>query len=206
MHPSILFRSRDIVGRQGAPNDLPKKPHSKLGRLALLLIEIWGSLTALAIIALLVFESLAPINAFLWHMRHGNTVSFDGHVFHLPRSWYPEPAAVPGELFLRRAQFGGASVSSIALAIYPKTLDDQAASDRIAAMTGSLNKIQSSSNTWTAETLRGRKLTFHCTVSTLAGVEESLTCQAADSNLTLIAIAVGPTARSQTLDIIETSE
>lgn len=182
------------------------KPHSKRGRLILLILEVWGGLTALAIIALLLFESMALINATLWHMRHGNTITFDGHLFHLPRSWYPEPATAPGELFLRRAQFGGVSVSSIALAIYPKTLDDQAASDRIAAMTDSLNKIQSNSDMWTAETLRGRELTFHCTVSTLAGVEESLTCQAANSNLTVIAIAVGRTARAEALNILETSE
>lgn len=206
MRPCDPHPPRDIVGQQGATDDLLKKPHSKLGGLTLLLIEIWGSLAALAIIVLLVVESLGPINAFLWHMRHGNTITFDGHTFHLPRSWYPEPAASPDELFLHRAQFGGASASSVALAIYPKTLDDQAASDRITAMTGSLNKIQSDSNMWIAETLRGRKLTFHCAVSTLAGVEESLTCQGANSNLTVIAIAIGHTARTQTLDILETSE
>jgi hypothetical protein len=185
---------------------LPKKPHSKRGRLILLILEIWGGLTALAIIGLLLFESTALFSATLWHMRHGNTVSFDGHLFHLPLAWYPDPVTTPGELSLHHAQFGGVSISNIALAIYPKTLDDQAATDRIAAMTGNLNKSQSSSDTWTAETLRGRKLTFHCTVSTIAGVEESLTCQAADSNLTVIALAVGQTARTQALDILETSE
>jgi hypothetical protein len=211
MTPSNPHRShaRDIVGAfpsRGANIDLPKNPHSKRGRLILLLLEIWGGLTALAIIALLLFESMALINATLWHMRHGNTVSFDGHLFHLPLSWYPGPVTTPGELNLHHAQFGGVSISNIALAIYPKTLSNQAATDRIAVMTGSLNKSQPNSDRWIAETLRGRKLTFHCTVSTVAGVEESLTCQAADSNLTVIALAVGRTARTQALDILETSE
>lgn len=183
-----------------------KKTFKKHSRLILLLLEIWGVLTALAIIALLVFESLAPLHAAIWHVRHGSTVSFDGHLFHLPLSWYPDPVTTPGELSLHHAQFGGVSVSNIALAIYPKTLNDQAATDRIAVMTGSLNKSQSNSDRWTVETLRGRKLTFHCTVSTIEGVEESLTCQAADSNLTVIALAVGRTARTETLNILETSE
>ena len=182
------------------------KPHSKRGRLILLVLEIWGGLTALAIIVLVVFESLVPIHAALWHMRHGSTVSFDGHLFHLPLSWYPDPVTTPGELSLRHAQFGGISVSSITLAIRPQALNDQAANDKVAAMTGSLNQHEATSDTWTPETLGGRKLTFHCTMSTIAGVEESLICQAADSNLTAIVLAVGSAARTQALDILETSE
>lgn len=196
-----------FVKLRGAINDLSKKPHSKRGRLILLVLEIWGGLTALAIIALLLFESTALINAALWHMRHGNTVSFDGHVFHLPRSWYPDPDSHPGQFGLQHAQFGSVDISHITLATRPQTLNGQAAVDLIAAMTAHLNQHELVPlNRWTNETLRSRTLTFHCAMQSTQGFEETLICQAADSNLTILEITGGSSARAEALNILETSE
>jgi hypothetical protein len=186
---------------------LLKRPSSKLGRLTLLSIAICGGLAAILALAILADESIDPARSAIWHMRHGSTVSFDGHLFHLPLSWYPEPVTTPGQLNLRHAQFGGMTIDSVDLAMRPRSLNDQAATDTIRAETANLNQHEpASSASWAAETLRGRKLTFHCTMSTTAGAAETLICQAADSNLIVFALTAGRSQRTDALNIIETSE
>jgi len=186
---------------------LLKKISTRLGRFTLLFIAICGGLTATLALALLAYESVDPIESALWHMRHGSTVSFDGHLFHLPLSWYPELATTPGQLNLRHARFGGITVDSVTFAMRPRSLNEQAATDKIAAETANLNRHEPSSSVrWTPETLRSRQLTFHCTMSSTAGAEETLICQADDSNLTVFALTTGPSARTGALNIIETSQ
>lgn len=179
----------------------------KLGRIALRYFAIAGVLIAAAVLALLAYESVDPLAAAIWHARHGNTVSFDGHRFHLPLSWYPDPDSHPGQLTLRHASFGGITIDSVTLAMRPHTLNEQAATSSIAAETANLNKTEpASSDRWTPETLRARSLTFHCTMSSTAGAAETLICQAANSNLTVFALTAGRSAHTDVLNIIETSE
>jgi hypothetical protein len=186
---------------------LLKKPSTKLGRLTLRFFAICGGLTAILVLAILAFEAADPIHAAFWHMRHGSTVSFDGRIFHLPLLWYPDPDSHPGQFGIQRAQFGSTAFSHITLATEPRQMDDQAAINDIAVMTSHLNKQElDPSSRWTTEALRGRTLAFHCTMQTSNGAEETLICQAAGSNLRVLAITMGRSAHTQALDIIETSE
>jgi hypothetical protein len=186
---------------------LLKKFITKFGRLALLFIAVCGGLTAMLVLVILGFESTGPIHAALWHMRHGSTVSFDGHRFHLPLLWYPDPGNHPGQLDLQHAQFGSVAFDHITLATVPRQLDSQAAADDIAAMTAHLNDHElTPSSRWTIEKLNARTLVFQCTMQTTDGTEETLICQAVDSNLRILALTMGRAAHTGALNIIETSE
>lgn len=180
---------------------------TKLGRIAIRYFAVGGALIAAAILAILAYESVDPLASAIWHARHGSTVSFDGHLFHLPLSWYPDPDGHPGQLTFRHAEFGGITIDSVTLAMRPRSLNEQAAANSIATETANLNKGEpASSDRWTPETLRGRNLTFRCTMSTTAGAAETLICQAVDSNLTVFSLTSGRSARADILNIIETSE
>ncbi len=97
----------------------------KLGRLTLLFMAITGQLEIVLLIAIFAEKSditftygvrLTLSRATAWHLRHGNTITFDGHTFHLPHSWYPNPDSRPGELDLQHATFGSLDFDTIHLA------------------------------------------------------------------------------------------
>ena len=185
---------------------MPKKLATKFKRLTLLFVAICGGIIVILLLVITA-EASGPIHAAIWHMRHGNTVSFDGHRFHLPLLWYPDPDSHPGQFGIQRAQFGSMAFSHITLATEPRQLDDHAAINDIAVMTAHLNKHElDPSSRWTTEALQGRSLAFHCTMQTSNGAEETLICQAAGSNLRVLAITMGRSAHTQALDVIETCE
>jgi hypothetical protein len=180
---------------------------TRFGRLAVRFIAVCGGLTAILVLVILGFESTGPFHAAVWHMRHGSTVSFDGHRFHLPFLWYPDANNHPGQFGLQRAQFGSIAFDHITLATVPRGLDNQAATGQIAAMTAHLNSGElTPSSRWTTEQLSGRALVFRCTMQTTDGAQETLICQAVDSNLRILALTMGRAAHTGALNIIETSE
>lgn len=104
-------------------NHLSKRRSTRLGRLAILFMAIMGQINVVFLGALLITESttdfqlriLPAMRATAWHMRNGNTVTYDGHRFHLPASWYPEPDNRRGALDLRYVSLGTLSLDRIHL-------------------------------------------------------------------------------------------
>lgn len=182
-----------------------KKPSTSLGRILFLLAIAYGGFTAIALIALLGMKAEEPLHAIAWHARHGNTVTYDGHLFHLPALWYPQPGSRPAELTLVRARFSSLGLNHIDLRMAPVRMDRTAATDSMARMADQFNRLSNSPDDWKAETLHGRSLEFHCIMSSTQGIAETLECQAADSNLAMSIMAFG-SARTEALNILETSE
>ncbi len=85
-------------------------------------------------------------------------------------------------------------------------MDERAAQKAISDDAALFNQHSQSEDEWSLEDLRGRKLSFHCTMSSIEGMLETVVCQAVDSNLALVIHAAGPRARAEALNILETSE
>jgi hypothetical protein len=171
-----------------------------------LLALAYAGLMAISLVAAAVISSLPLVHAAAWHVRHGSTVAYDGHLFYLPLYWYPDPDSRPGQLGLQHAQFGAIDINHITLGTEPQKLDAQTAQDKITALAVNLNKRHPEpADHWTTETLQGRKLTFHCMMSSTQGFGETLVCLAADSNLRLVILSTGR-ARTDALNVLETSE
>jgi hypothetical protein len=182
-----------------------KQISSNLRRLILLFLAIGGGL-AIILVLLIGFDPIPRIHAALWHLRHGNAVSYDGHTFHLPPSWYPDPHSNPGQLALQHAEFASLDLDRITLATKPPALDDRGTLDEIDKLTANLNKsTPGPSPQWTTESLRGRTLIFHCAAST-GDTQQTLICQATSSDLRILVMTDDGSARTQALSILETSQ
>ena len=124
----------------------------------------------------------------------------------LPAYWYPDPENRPNKLILQEAHFGSLGISDVLLRTMPQKVDGQAAQEQIANKAVEFNQHSHSSDQWTVETLQGRSLAFHCMMSSSDGIAEILICRAADSDLDVFINTAGRRARSDALNILETSE
>ena len=203
--------SRSVLNPSGSQT--LKKLLSKLGRLALLFMAISGQIEMILWIAtfserskfIYTYEVSPALNATAWHLRHGNTVAFDGHIFHLPSSWYPDPDSHPGELDFRHTALGSIDLDTVHLTTTALKLDDQSLQDYYAKATAHFNGRSAIPDEWKQETLTGRRLTFHCIASRPNGMLNLLACQAAGSTLRVNVVA-SDHSRVDALNILETSE
>lgn len=190
---------------------LSTKPLTRLGRLVILFMAIMGQLTMIAWLAtfaerssfIFTYEVKPSLRAAAWHIRHGDAVTYDGHRFHLPASWYPEPDSHTGDLDLRYVPFGTLSLDGIHLKSGQK-LNGQNLQQLFAKNANFLNERSNVPHEWRLETLQGRKLTFYCMASD-QDPTHILNCQAADSDLRAVALT-GAKSHIAALNILETSE
>jgi len=150
---------------------------------------------------------LPSIRATNCHMRNGSTVTYDGHTFHLPPHWYPDPNSRPNELDLIHTTFGAIDFNTVHLSTTPRKLDDDALQEQFAKMVDMRNERSNVPHEWAPETLEGRKLRFHCMANNFeGGALQTLICQAVDSNLQVGVILGSRHTRTDALNILETSE
>lgn len=211
----------DIVGPsfkslRSNERTLLKKLSTKLGRLALLFMAIMGQIDMILMAATVAerssftftYEAKPALRAVAWHIRHGDTVTYDGHAFHLPAYWYPEPNRQVGGIDLHFAPFGSLSLDSVHLATGQKR-DGQTLHAEFAKTADHLNERSTIPNQWRVETLQGRNLTFQCLASDSPMLPpmmlHTLTCQASDSNLR-VTLFTSTKSHTAALNILETSE
>lgn len=149
------------------------------------------------------YEIKPAFRAAAWHMRHGDTVNYDGHRFHLPARWYPETNSRTGSLDLLYAPLGSLSLDGIHLKPGQR-LNGESLQQQFAKNANRLNERSSVPDEWRLETLEGRKLTFYC-MATDQNSQHLLVCQAADSDLRFV-VDTGPKSHAAALNILETSE
>jgi hypothetical protein len=195
---------------RGAMNDLLKTPFAKFFRTRLPLLAVLCGLASIptsAYMATYVFFYSCPsaLRAIAWHHRHGDTVAYDGHLFHVPAFWYPDLEKRPDRLMLHEAHFGSLNLENVIFRTMPQKTDDRIAQQQIAEKASYFNNHSNSPNKWTLEKLQGKRLVFDCMMVSTAGVAELIACQAADSDLEVVLDANG-SHRTEALDILETSE
>ena len=173
-------------------------------RLAKLFGVVIGSITLLAVIAVVGVAEWPLVTATLWHMRNGNNVELEGHLFRVPLLYEPESSKGGKQIDILQSPRLFSSGSSVTIESNSKVLDLGAASRWQSDLLGAIGTHRNDASRSTPLTLHGKKLTFVCV--DIAVVGDSLLCHAVGTGLTISTSAPSPTQIRDTRAMIATSE
>jgi hypothetical protein len=173
-------------------------------RLAKLFGIVVGSITLLAVIALISVAEWPLVRALLWHMRNGDTVVLEGHSFHVPFLFEPEVTKGGKQVDIIEYPRLLPGVASVTVESSPKAFDSESIDRWQALLIDAANKRPNNLIRSIPVTLHGKKLTFVCVDLVFSG-EESLLCHSAGTSLT-VSTTASPTHIRETRGVLETSD
>jgi hypothetical protein len=155
------------------PQMTQTQPRVKPLRLLLLFGIAIGSITLLGLIG----SEWPLVSAIAWHVRNGNTVTVEGHTFHVPLPYEPEISngGAQIEMIEYPRLLGG--IAKVTIESTGKILDDTATNRWQSTLIDAIQKHATTDDSWETETIRGTRLTFTCIVET-SKLGQFLTCQA----------------------------
>ena len=165
------------------PQMTGKQTRVKPLRLLLLFGIAMGSITLLSLIGLICEAEWPSVRTIAWHIRHGKTVSLEGHAFQVPLLYEPEVTKRGKEIGLIEypGLFGG--IAAVTLDSTGKVLDETSTDHWRSTLMDLFNKHPNSFDRYTLETIRGTRLTFVCIVDN-SDLGQSLICHAVGTDLT----------------------
>lgn len=174
-----------------------------LGRLLWLFVIANICIVVLSVVGLVVWANISTVQAIGWHLRHGNKVALDGHIFHVPLLWNCTPDTRPKSLKLEEDHEILGGLNSIDLSATGKVLDSTAARRWQAEHIASVNRT--APDTLSGEIIHGKHLEFVCLRNNIGGIGDSLFCRVSNTDLSVDVFA-SKKYRTETRAILETSD
>jgi len=160
-----------------------KQPRVKPPRFLLLLFVAFGCITLISLIGLVCMAEWPSVSAIAWHIRHGKTVTLEGHTFKVPLLYGPEISKGGAQIDMIEypGLFNG--IGTVTLESTGKILDETSTDHWRSTLMDLFNRHPNGSNHYAFETIRGTRLIFLCIVDT-SDSGQSLVCRAAGTDLT----------------------
>jgi hypothetical protein len=173
-------------------------------RLIKLFLIAMGSFVILGLLAVLMMASSPAMSAIGWHIRHGDTVTVEGHIFRVPFSYDVTSNGSNSEIQIARypGLFDGASW--VTVEAKGKVFQTEDALAWQTQVISAVNTAPKPDSRLYPESVHGRQLTFICVRNDLQGVAETLICHAAGTNLGVSTTASNK-YRREVREILETS-